>query len=241
MSLNTRLADLLHHMRDLHLTLADHLTDEERTVVGTEAYWSAKDTLFHSMVWADFHLGRLHAFDRDGVWPEREDGGDFDQSNREIFEAYQHKTWDEARAMIRDSYAQADAYLERASEDDLKVEIEFEGRSWARWRVIAADHVMHPVMHLLDYLHRHDHDDVLMELFGESFSERLLAVSDDPGWRGPTLYNLACTYALSGFSQPAIEKLKEALRLAPDLVEWSKEDSDLDSLRDDPACQALYD
>lgn len=240
MSLKTRFTDLLHHMRDLQLTFADHLTDDEREAVGTEQHWSAKDTLFHNMVWADFHLAQLRAFERDGVWPEREDGGDFDKSNREIFEAHQHNTWDDAYVMIRDSYAHADAYLERTSEDELLMQIEDEGELRAKWRVMAGNHVMHPMLHLWEYLHGHEHDDVLMDLFGESFADRLLAVSDDPAWRGPVLYNLACLYALSGSTQLAIKQLKEALRLAPNLIEWSQQDSDLDSLRDEPAYQALY-
>jgi hypothetical protein len=239
-SLKTRFTDLLHYMRDLQLTFADHLTDEERAVVGTEQHWSAKDTLFHNTVWANFHLTRLQAFERDGVWPKREDGGDFDKSNHEIFEKHQHKTWDEARAMIRDAYAHADAYLEHTSDDELLVQIEYEEQQRAKWRVIAADHVMHPMIHLWEYLLSHDHDDVLAELFGESFSDRLLEVSEDPGWRGPVLYNLACIHALSGQTQQAIEKLREGLRLAPNLIEWSKQDSDLNSLRDEPAYQALY-
>ena len=38
----------------------------------------------------------------------------------------------------------------------------------------------------------------------------------------------------------ALALLPEALRLQPDLVEWSKEDTDLSSLHDLPAYQALY-
>lgn len=38
----------------------------------------------------------------------------------------------------------------------------------------------------------------------------------------------------------AIEELRKSLQLSPQLVEWSKQDTDLDSLRDDPAYQALY-
>jgi len=241
MSFKTRFTDLLHYMRDLQLTLADRLTDEERARIGTEQDWSAKDTLFHNMVWANFHRTRLEAFERDGVWPEREDGGDFDKTNHEIFEAHQHKTWDDARAMIRDTYARADAYLGRTSENDLLAQIEFEGQQRPKWRMIAGDHVMHPMIHVWEYLAKHDHSALLSELFGESFTDRLLALSDDPGWRGTTLYNLACIYAMSGETDRAIEQLGEALRLNPDLIEWSKEDPDLASLRDQPGYQALYD
>ena len=47
------------------------------------------------------------------------------------------------------------------------------------------------------------------------------------------------TDVLTQAKTPGAE-LAEALRLNPDLIEWSKQDSDLDSIRDDPAYQALY-
>ena len=37
-----------------------------------------------------------------------------------------------------------------------------------------------------------------------------------------------------------IEELKKGLRLNPSLTDWSKEDTDLDSLREEPDYQAIY-
>ena len=54
------------------------------------------------------------------------------------------------------------------------------------------------------------------------------------------IYNLGCFYALNGEPEKAIESLRTSLPLNPALIEWSKQDSDLDSLRDLPAFQALY-
>ena len=53
-------------------------------------------------------------------------------------------------------------------------------------------------------------------------------------------YNLACCYALAGQAEKAMDALREALRLAPDLTEWSKQDTDLVSLRERPDYQSLY-
>jgi hypothetical protein len=53
-------------------------------------------------------------------------------------------------------------------------------------------------------------------------------------------YNLACHYALSGEIETAIEKLREALEMNPELTEWSKEDADLACLREEPGYRALY-
>lgn len=57
---------------------------------------------------------------------------------------------------------------------------------------------------------------------------------------GLNLYNLACAYAVTGRADRALALLSEALRLDSDLVETSKHDPDLDTLRDDPAFQAIF-
>jgi tetratricopeptide (TPR) repeat protein len=50
------------------------------------------------------------------------------------------------------------------------------------------------------------------------------------------LYNAACFEALAGRRQAALEHLRAALELEPETVRgWAANDSDLDSLRDDPA------
>lgn len=240
MSLKTNLIGLLHHIRDLQLTFHERLSEAERTRVGVEDDWSAKDNLSHNMFWAKFHLTNLETFEREGVWPEREDGGDFDKTNAEIFARYKHDTWDDVHALIRDTHARVDAYLAHTSEEDLLTRVEFEGQLRPKWRMIAGDYVMHPMIHMWDYLRQHGQMKTVAQLFGDTFVEKLLALSDDAQWHGTTLYNLACIYALSGETDRAIDQLGEALRLAPDLTEWSKQDSDLDSLRDEPAFQALY-
>ena len=53
------------------------------------------------------------------------------------------------------------------------------------------------------------------------------------------LYNAACFEALAGRREAALEHLRAALALEPDEIRrWAEGDSDLDSLRDDPAFPA---
>ena len=59
-------------------------------------------------------------------------------------------------------------------------------------------------------------------------------------WQGLRRYNRACHYALVGGAAEALEKLGEALELNPGLTEWSREDPDLVSIREEPGYQALY-
>jgi hypothetical protein len=61
----------------------------------------------------------------------------------------------------------------------------------------------------------------------------------DHEWQGTVQYNLACHYSLTGQKSKALETLSEALVLAPELVEWSKQDTDLDGLRGEAEYQEL--
>ena len=74
---------------------------------------------------------------------------------------------------------------------------------------------------------------------GEEGAARLGALDDSPTWRGEILYNLACQFALNGDRAKALALLTESLSLQPGLREWSTQDADLVSLREDPAFLAL--
>jgi tetratricopeptide (TPR) repeat protein len=66
----------------------------------------------------------------------------------------------------------------------------------------------------------------------EIVSEGLERYGDNPS----LLYNLACFEAQAGRREDALEHLRQALEIEPVKVrEWAGEDSDLDSIRDDPA------
>ena len=94
----------------------------------------------------------------------------------------------------------------------------------------------HPIVHYANYYQRRGDLAKATQLYEASVA----AVADLPEWYGSARYNLACFYALSGQTDWAIAELQAALQLRPDLLEWSKQDTDLASLRDAAAYQALY-
>ena len=49
-----------------------------------------------------------------------------------------------------------------------------------------------------------------------------------------TLYNLACAESLAGRTGPALEHLRRAVELRPELAKWAEEDEDLVPLRGHP-------
>jgi Flp pilus assembly protein TadD len=71
---------------------------------------------------------------------------------------------------------------------------------------------------------------------GLAVDRELVRLSPD----NPTAhYNLACSLALTGSTDPAIESLRRAIELGYDDPEFLTQDKDLDALRDDPRFQAL--
>lgn len=237
MSIQTRLSELLHYMRDELLAFDSRISEEERAETGAADNWSAKDEVAHCMVWAGRTLDDLQAIaaGEPTLWPESDD---FDEENLIVFERHRDDTWEEVKAMVVDTYGRADAFLDGKSEEDLLFHPE--EQEYAVWREIAGSFISHPMFHLWEYLEKHGYAEQMPALFGETYFDKLLALHDDDQWRGAAYYNLACRYALAGQSTPAIRNLAEALRLNPGLRDWSLQDSDLDSLRELKGFKALY-
>ena len=65
------------------------------------------------------------------------------------------------------------------------------------------------------------------------------AIEKHPGeWKGH--YNWACSEATAGDREVALEQLEKAAAIDPDAVRrWAAEDSDLDSIREDPRLREL--
>ena len=72
----------------------------------------------------------------------------------------------------------------------------------------------------------------------EAVIARARETFETSGYATP-LYNLACCEALSGRTDDAIGHLRTAIERRPSLRDVAKDDTDLDSLRDDPAFREL--
>ena len=78
----------------------------------------------------------------------------------------------------------------------------------------------------------------------EGDTERGIAVLEEgleqkPEARPRFLYDLACLASLSGRGEEALEHLREAVELDPELRKLAARDTDLDAIRDDPRFPAL--
>ncbi len=191
----------------------------------------------HITVWNDRLVAQLEAAAR-GLKPKRFQ--DFNEANRQIFEAHREKTWEDLLDYEDKVFSRLVASLEALADEVLDDPERFEwteGRPlW--WRVGFTGYY-HVLDHLSDLRRQRGEADVAQEL-QLRIAEGMGGLDDSDPWQGTVTYNLACFYALNDQPGPALENLRRGLGLNPGLVAWSKEDSDLDSLRDLPEFQGLY-
>jgi hypothetical protein len=108
------------------------------------------------------------------------------------------------------------------------------------WRLIVGNGVIHPLAMHLGPIYVERGDEVYATKLQEEVAALLRELDGDEGWQGVVLYNLACHHALVGDTACALDELKDALKLSPELVAWSKEDPDLAPLREEAGYQELY-
>jgi tetratricopeptide (TPR) repeat protein len=237
MQIKPRLLELLNRARAEEQAMIASLSDDERAATGTLEHWSAKDIVAHNAAWKARMVDRLAAAVADEP-PATPD--DTDQINAEIFEAHRTQPWSEVLAESDRAYTTLVERTQAMNEDDLVDANRYprlDGRP--AWRGIVGNGYSHPLAHIAQfYVQRGDLERA--NQMQETAAQLLAQLDESANWRGITVYNLACHYALSGQTEKAIAGLAEALRLNPDLTEWSKQDSDLDSIRQEPAYQLLY-
>jgi tetratricopeptide (TPR) repeat protein len=216
----------------------DGLSQAQRSAMGTPDHWSAKDVTAHIIFWNDRLAADMEAATRDVAPAERAE--DFNEANRRVFETHRDWPWENLLEFEQKASARLVAALDGLSEDVLDDPKRFdwtEGRPlW--WRV-AFTVFFHALDHLSKLYIEWGESERAQEL-QERIAQDMGKLDDSDPWQGTIIYNLACFYALNGQTELAMEKLRRAFELNSWLVDWSKEDSDLDSLRNLPDFQALY-
>ena len=217
------------------------LSAEQRAAVGAMDCWSAKDVVAHLTEWVaqlahDLELAAQPEASR--AIPPNYDN--IDQANAEIYARHQGLSWEEILSETESSFTAIRKIAQAATElelDDPRRIPWREGRPL--WRMLVGTAVEHPILHL-GYYHIGNENIAEAARLQEISVSRLLEMDDAPAWRGAQVYNLACIQSLSGQKEKALANLAVAFRLSPDLIEWSKQDADLVSLRQDPAFQRLH-
>jgi len=217
------------------------LSAEQRMTSGAVDHWSAKDVLAHFTEWVTRLVSDLElAAQPDALHEAPSTYDDTDAANAEIFAQHHGRTWEEILAQMEDTFSAVRAYALAATDQEVD---DRQPIPWREdrplWRTLVGTAVEHPLLHL-GYYHIGNGNLAEAARLQQSLAARLLDLDDSPSWRGAQIYNLACIEALSGEDGTSLSHLAEAFRLAPELIEWSKQDPDLAGLRQKPEFQELY-
>lgn len=232
MATKTMILEVLQRAQQDRDAFVMRLSPVERQASGTPDHWAPKDTLAHLAAWCERLAQRL----RDSTTPPV---ADFNQQNDAFFQAHRHQSLEEILVYSQRVYGELTAIVDSLAEAELQDTQRFPVDEAPLWQRFVGAAYTHPLTHYS--LHDIARGDIeLANRLHEQALEWLSPLDDSPRWRGNLLYNLACQYALAGARSQALQRLREALALAPGLVEWSKQDSDLASLREHPDYWALY-
>jgi tetratricopeptide (TPR) repeat protein len=236
MSKKEHLLILLEFGEQETLRFANQISPEEHNSSGEYEHWNERDTLGHIAEWIRRMAANLAAA-RLGRSPNPR--GNIEEENKAIFGRNSRYSWDDILDLVTSGYTSLRDELLMLSEEDLTDAGRF---AWLQgrplWQQIAGSSTLHPISHLGQaYLQRGERDYADQLRLREA--ELAIDLGDSPSWRGIIQYNLACHYALTNRKQTALERLGAALRQHPDLIAWSQQDSDLESLHKDPDFQVL--
>jgi hypothetical protein len=233
-------ADLIELRQEIYKQLKDftgNLDEKERAAVGKPDDWAIKDCLIHVALWDE---RRGHDLQAIGKGEPATDWGAYQDLNAQDFESHRHDSWEQIQALLETAQEAVLVGLEATDDEQMeRTDLLPGNQERPLWNRISGSIVMHPLIHMTDYLAKSDRADEALGLVLE-ISEPMEKLDDGDAWQGLIKYNKACYYALTGQKNTAIDLLGQSLALNPGLVEWSKEDSDLDSLREEPEYKALY-
>jgi hypothetical protein len=214
-----------------------NLPREARDSDSTWERWCPRDAVCHVAEWLLRDLTRLKETTRPlPTTPDEE----VDQVNRVIYDRHRDTAWSDALVFFRSVMNECQTYLESLTDEQLDEEIErADGTSRPVWRIIGGHAGFHLSLHFAAVYRRAGMPDDGTAM--ERLTSRLVGGLDDSDeWQAVTQYNLACNYSFCGDVPMAIRLLREAFRLNPELVEWSRTDPDLENVRSDPGHSALY-
>ena len=236
MDAKNKLLDLLHMAYEEEMNFNASLNDEECSISGSLDSWAIKDVIVHNSTWKVIMSERFIA-SMSGSNPRSYD--DYDAENEKIYQRHREDNWESVARFQEEAYRQLVEQVELAAEDDL---VDPDRFAWLKGRSLLKqtfhNGYFHPLWHLALLIIERGEGERGFQMM-EEVTRISLTLDESPSWQGQSLYNLACFYVLSGEKDKSLENLSQAFTLSPDMIEWSKEDSDLASLWDESRYLAL--
>jgi tetratricopeptide (TPR) repeat protein len=236
-SYHNRLRKILLSAHTCEQALWDRLSAEDKAQPSSLEPWAAKDLIGHLTGWRMRYAELLAALAR-GEIPARFEN--VEDINLDFFHHYQPQSFEEIQAeylAANQSLLKAFDALDETLLNNPDLVEWMSGRTL--WNYIAFTEYWHPMDHQLKWLVEQGQSDQANSLQARILEE-MSSLDESEAWQGTNLYNDACYEALFGDRDLAVQILEKALSLNPELVEWSKQDSDLDSLREMKAFKSIY-
>lgn len=229
------LIDFLNQIKDEIIAFENELTDKQKGRKGSLKKWSAKDTISHLVFWGKHFNSQVNKARNSEKVPQA--GDYFDKVNDGVFIEHINQPFNEALSDLYKSFKESIGIIKSFSADELNDKKRYE---YLNDRTMI-DHSLgtlgwHVMHHISDFYVKNGQKNKAIAQ-QEKFAEKM---RNFPTWKANANYNLACFFAMNGENKRAIKSLKTAFVNRPDLLEWSKSDSDLDALREDADFKALY-
>lgn len=229
-----KLLALVQRVYDAIVELTDTLSPAEKDEKGSLQLWSAKDTLANLAFWLRHFNTQLEKSAKGEKVPTIEY---FNEVNDGVLLEHMDQPFEDAWQDFKSIHAELMKKYEAFSVEEL---FDPQKYAWLEGHPLAdrilGNSVTHLASHLSDYYAKRQKLDKAIEV--QEIVTRM--IKEFPSQAATATYNLACFYALNGMQAKAIACLKEAFKGRPDLIDWSKKDSDLDSLREMPEFISLF-
>lgn len=212
------------------------LSDEERNADGSFDRWTAKDSIAHNAYWRKHHAEDVLAV-LAGKTPTHVE----DQINDEVYSRYKDQSWEDINTLVEAGMKRMGEAIASISEEDLQRHDFYPWEQGAPlWRQVVGNIYSHPMIHLAEWHIKRGNPGRAADMYQE-MTGQLSSLDNGPAWQGTIRYNNACSFSLLGDTETAVHELREALKLNPDLTEWSRQDPDFEPIRGDAGYKALYD
>jgi hypothetical protein len=224
--LNDDLVEMLLAMRRAERDVFGGLDPSVRDAPLRPGDWSPKDHQAHLTAWKNRQALRFAAARQGVELPSVSDSGETDEVNAVLQAERADWTWEAVVAEADQVGGQLEAEI-RETDPDLIAQSE---RLLGGTLGNGAFHAMTHFGWLVDADIGVDEDRVsayVVEVVGQVRASRL-----PPSDVGAGIYNAACFMALRGQTDEARELLREAFKLDPELLAWSKTDDELITVRD---------
>ena len=226
-TLKQKMLDLFRETHNELDRLAANLTDEEKERRGKLDQWSASDLFSHLAFWGNHFNSQMEAAKKGEYVPSA--GDYYLLLNDGVFIRNVDKSFEETRRMEGDAFRKTMEILDAIDADDLNdpEKYEFLNKRPIIDRALGTEG-WHIAQHLSEFYMSRGEKEKAVSL-QETFTNKLL---EFPGWKANAVYNLACFYSQQNMLEEAISNLKTAFAERPELIDWSRKDTDLDPIRD---------